>query len=296
MRRATVSQVILLLLLAACASSAEQRMSRARAALAIRNDPDSLAAAALISGGHSGDSLDLMSRAVAAAPDRADLIWLNLQLCLKGARCDPAPAEARLRALDPENGAGWLAALAQADSLGDESARTAALAALGRSSRVDIYYTTLIARLSNAVGQTGAVSLGEAEVEVIGYLAALPLPGYAAASKSCKGERLDRPDALEVCRGIAQAFEAGDTYLTEMVGVAIAKRVWPEESAQWRSATEARRVFEYRARLIDKIPDVGSNEQAARRYLALCAQYHREQDLYRAKLVAAGEDPDPPRE
>lgn len=81
-----------------------------------------------------------------------------------------------------------------------------------------------------------------------------------------------------------------------MLGVAIAKRVWPEQSPEWKAATEARRVFEYRGKLGDKIPVDPSNEQSAKNYLALCAQNHREQDVYRAQLVAAGEDPDPPRE
>jgi hypothetical protein len=304
MRRETVALLILPLLLTACASSTSQKdagfekhMSRARAALVTKKDPDSLAAAALmIVGEHSEESLDLMRRAVAASPDRRELVWLNLQFCLKWDRCDPEPSEIRLRELDPENGAAWLGALARADSLGDESAKGAALAAIGGSPRVDIYYTTLIARLTNAAAQTGAISLGEAEVEVIGLLAALPIPAYTVASKSCKGERLDHPGALEVCRGVAKAFEGGDTYLTEMLGVAIAKRVWPEQSPEWKAATEARRVFEYRVKLGDKIPVDPSNEQSAKNYLALCAQNHREQDVYRAQLVAAGEDPDPPRE
>jgi hypothetical protein len=303
MRRETGSFLILPLLLAACAgSTAEQdagfgkHMARARAVLATKTDPDSLAAAALMSvGGHTEESLDLMRRAVAAAPDRRDLAWLNLQFCLKWARCDPEPPEIRLRELDPENGAAWLGALARADSLGDESSKAAALAAIGRSPRVDIYYTTLIARLSDAAAHSGAITVGQAEVEVIGLLAALPLPAYTVASQSCKGERLDHPGTLEICRGVAQAFQGGDTYVTEMVGVAIAKRVWPEQSPEWKSASEARRVFEYRGQLLDKISLGPDDEQSATNYLALCARYHREQDVFRARLVAAGEDPDPPR-
>jgi hypothetical protein len=304
MRRETAFLFILPVLLATCVSSAseqnagfERHMARARAALATKADPDSLAAAALMSvGRHSQESLDLMSRAVAMAPDRPDLVWLNAQFCLKRAQCDPEPSERRLRELDPANGAAWLGALARAESMGDESAKDAALAAISRSPRVDIYWTTLIARLSNAAAQTGATSLGEAEVDVIGLLAALPIPAYSIASKSCKGEGLERPGVLEVCRGVAKAFEAGDTYFTEMIGIVIAKRVWPEQSPEWKAATEARRVFEYRGKLGDKIAVDPSSEQAAKNYLALCAQRHREQDVNRAQLVAAGEDPDPPRE
>lgn len=273
----------------------EKQLARARAVLATREDPDSLAAAALMSvGRHSDETLELMRRAVAAAPDRPDLAWLNAQLCLKRDQCDPEAPERRLRELDPENGAAWWGALARAESRGDERAKDAALGAIGRSTRVDIYWTTLIARLTSTVAQTGAVSLAQAEVEVIGFLAALPLPAYPIASKSCKGQQLERPGVLEVCRGVAKAFEAGDTYLTEMIGVAIAKRVGPEESPEWKAATKAKRVYEYRAKLFEKIESNPRDERAAKNYIALCAKYHREEDLFRAELVSAGQDPDPP--
>ena len=52
-------------------------------------------------------------------------------------------------------------------------ATDAALTAIGRSERVDVYWTTLISHLSRAVAQTKKMSLQESEVAVIGYLAAL---------------------------------------------------------------------------------------------------------------------------
>lgn len=205
MRREKVLLLVSLVLLTACASSPEpneKQLARARAALAVKGDPDSLAAAALMNlGRDSGESMELMRRAVAAAPDRPDLAWLNAQICLKWDQCDPDASERRLRELDPENGAAWWGALARAESRGDEPARDAALRAIGRSTRVDIYWTTLIARLTPPVAQTGAVSLAQAEVEVIGLLAALPLPAYPITSRSCKGEQLERPGVLEACRG-----------------------------------------------------------------------------------------------
>src|SRR5580658_7846867 len=216
---------------------AEPRVERTIAALKRLTDADSLAAAGLLSlSNHRDLSLPLIERAIAASPMRADLIWLQAEVCHKEKSCDPAPIELRLRAVDPANAAGWLGALVQANSLGDEKATDAALAAVGRADRFDIYWTTLISRLSEAAARVHKMSSQEALAAVTGYLAAAPIPGYEAATKACKGDRLKRAEVNAACRGVARAFQQGDTYLTEMLGVAIAQRVWPKQSSQWKAA------------------------------------------------------------
>jgi hypothetical protein len=274
---------------------AERRAERTVRALLKASDADSLAAAGLLSSGsHGGQSQSLLSRASATAPERADLVWLQAQVCLKQPPCDPEPMERRLRSLDPSNGAAWLGALSRADASRDESNKEASLAAIGRSARVDIYWTTLVSHLSGASADTSMMSLEEAEITVIGFLAAQSIPAYELASKSCSGDRLERADILEVCRGVARAFEAGDSYLTQMIGTRIALRVWPEGSPDWKAATEARRLYTYRSKLVlDKDAD-SPNHRTAKRYLALYAQYHREQDVYRQRLIDIGANPDPP--
>jgi hypothetical protein len=184
-----------------------------------------------------------------------------------------------------------MGALARADAASDVAAMDAALLAISTSDRVDIYWTTLIAHLSRAASKAGGMSLQQAQTVIIGYLAAEAIPAYSAASRACKGERLQKPASIETCRGVAKAFEQGDTYITEMVGVAIAKRVWPEDSQEYKTAVEARRVYQYRAGKFAKSP-----EWAAEKYLALCEQNHREQDVFRAQLIEAGENPNPPSE
>ena len=292
----------LYLVLVGCATSpeaqssrTERQLRRAVTALTKQTDADSLAAAGLLSLSiHRDDSSALIARATAAAPERGDLIWLQAQFCQKISGCDLEPIERRLRELDPSNGAGWMGALARATVAKNDEARDTALAAIGRSDRVDIYWTTLIARLSRATARTKTMSLDESEVSIIGGLAAQAIPAYGAASNACKGERLRRAEIIEVCRGVARAFERGDTYITEMMGVAIAKRVWSEDSSEWKVAAEARRVYEYRSQFSAALDS--TNKSHAEEYLMLCAQYRREQDVFLAQLVSAGKDPNPPPE
>jgi hypothetical protein len=264
-------------------------------ALVKQTDADSLAAAGLLSlPSRPDDSLALIGRAIAAAPERPDLVWLQAQVCQEVTRCDPEPIERHLRELDPSNGAGWMGALARANSSRNDEAIDAALAAMGHSDRVDIYWTTLIARLSRATAQTRTISLEEADLVIIGVLAAQAIPAYSGVSNACKGERLQRAEINEACRDVAGAFERGDTYITEMIGIAIAKRVWPAASPEWKAAAEARRVFEYRSKFW---PALDTRDMShAEEYLTLCAQNRREQDVLLAQLIAEGKNPNPPPE
>jgi hypothetical protein len=271
------------------------RMERAAELLANRADADSQAAAALLNSlTRREQSLRQVMQATVMAPGRADLAWLHIRLCHADSTCDPAPLEIRLRNLDEKNGAGWLDALARAGTTGDEEAKSAALAAIGRSERVDTYWTTLIARLTRQVAGTGAASLFDAEGYVIGALAAISIPAYQSVSNACKGERLLRDDVMEVCRGVAKSFLNGDTGIAEMIGVAIAKRAWPENSPNWVAAARARRTWDYRAQAassLDAWIEAHSSE-----HLALYERLHREQEVIKAMLIAVGRNPDPPPE
>lgn len=296
---ALLSACALFLLFSTCAlgaaqqSTAEKHVDQAIAALEKRTDVDSLAAAGLMSvNNRAHQSLPLLTRAVDAAPDRPDLVWLQSLRCAQVPSCDPLVIERHLRELDHANGAGWWGAMARAGAAHDTEGIDTALTAISHSERVDIYWTTLIAHLSRAVSGTKKMSVEEAEVTIIGYLAAQAIPAYQYVSNGCKGDRLQQPDVTEVCRGVAKALQNGDTYVTEMIGVAIAKRVWPEDSAEWKAAAEQRRVYDYRSKLYQKL------EQRAlthpNEYLTLCDQNHRESALFAAELTAAGYDPNPP--
>lgn len=303
--RVVIALILLTGFLSGCAASpearaaqSERRAQRTAAALANRTDADSLAVAGLSSlRKHPDQALSLLAHASDADPQRADLIWLQAEVCHKVEACDPEAYETRLRALDPSNGAGWLAALERANTAQDKPAMDAALHAISHSDRVNIYWTTLIAHLSRAAVQPKMMSLQEAETRVIGYLSAEAIPALQTISHACKGERLQQPEYAEACRGIAKSFEQGDTYIIEMIGVTIARRVWPEDSVEWRAADEARRLHEYRIQQWQKVnPPIWATPQWAERFLALCEQHRREQDVFLAQFVDAGANPNPPEQ
>lgn len=298
---------VLPMLLLGCASDPVDRLnsqiSRSVLMLEGHQDADSLAAAALLSGtdifakGHKDQkhAASLIARATSAAPDRADLAWLQAALCEQTPSCNALPFEVRVRELDPINGIGWLGQLARSWAANDEAGTHEALEAIAQSDRVDIYYTRLIAKLTPKVAEAGSISLREASVAVVGALAMETIPTYQPASTACKGDRLNQAEVVSLCRGLARSFENGDSFMTEMVGVAIAKRVWPENSPEWQAAVDARRRFDYQGKLWAELPDPGKTEaEGMQNHLTLCSQYRREQDVFRAELIAAGKNPDPP--
>jgi hypothetical protein len=276
----------------------DRHLRQAVVVLQERSDADSLAAAAIVlrfaqQKPDEDAALALVVRAVTVAPERADLAWLEIQICQKVVACNPEAEELHLRDLDPSNGAAWMNALARAHASNDEPARRAVLSGMARTERVDIYWTTLIAHLTRALADTKKIPVREALVDVIGVVAAQAIPAYSATSNLCKGQRLNNAEVVEDCRHVALAFERGDTYITEMIGVAIAKRVWPDDSPEWKAAAEARRVFDYRLSL-QAAPKSRFDETWAEEYLGLCANNRREQDVELAEIVKAGKSPDPP--
>jgi hypothetical protein len=284
------------LLLSGCASSGvSEHVARTAAQLQRQSDADSLAAAGvLLALRNKPQALVLLARASAAAPERPELLWLRAHLCEEEPSCNPQADEDRLRQVSPDNGAGWLGALTRAVKAHDEAVRDAALISIGHTGRVDIYWTTLVGRLSLAAAQTGKMSPSDAMINMTGVISWLAIPAYAPASQSCIGERLKRPEILEACRGLASAFENGDTVITEMLGVEIAKRVWPEGSPEWKAAVERRRVYDYRVAAVGASGSATRSQAQALRYLAWSREWHREQEVMRAELLDAGKPPDPP--
>jgi hypothetical protein len=295
---------VALALLAACASTpktatgkTQLHIKEAIGVLAKAADADSLATAALLNlESHPERAGPLIERAVAKAPNRVDLVWLDIEICQITVHCDPAPRENRLQSLDPTNGFGWMGALARATAAKDDAARLVALAAIGRSQRFDIYWTSLNARLALAAIRTKKLSFVEAQQSVVGGLVSRILPAYGVLSAACKADRLSDAAVLAPCRGVANSLAHGDTYLTEMIGVQIAHNAWPENSPEWQAAEQARKAYEYSSSRWAKVTGGLAEASMAERYLLLCAQYPREQDVWRAQLIDAGERPDPPVE
>jgi hypothetical protein len=275
----------------------EERLRRLEVNLAARQDADSLAAAAfferVVAGFTSADSHDLAARAVAVAPARADLAFLQLQLCASDQDCDSRPLEARLRQLDPDNGITWTYALLRADRANDETERKTARDGLARAKRVDEYWNQIVAHLTASAARYGGFDTNSAMVEVIGIEAAFTT-ALQPVSRACSETAIQQPDVLVECRQITLAFRKGDTTLFELYGSSLAVRLWPAGSPESLEIAAERRTLHYRSDLMTRNAAKINSDGAMRTLAALYARYPTEQTAFRALFVDLGLNPDPP--
>src|SRR5262245_32923283 len=100
----------LIVALGACAGPQTREKSPTgtpAAGRAASGNADQIAAAALGTWATQRDAsraLGLIRQAGDLEPERADLTWLQVRLCLELPGCEAEPYEARLRKLDPRNG------------------------------------------------------------------------------------------------------------------------------------------------------------------------------------------------
>jgi len=290
-------------LVAACASDGrqaafERNLARTQVALTAAGDADSLAAAAEFADWpRTNDSrrLALLTRAATLAPDRADLVWLEIEACTHIDTCDPTPLAETLHRLDPGNGAAWASLLDAASKRGDAVAMNRYLGAIANSKQFDIYWNGSIAHLTGAVLKVGTMDASTALTALIGAEAAFAIPAYQDISQACKAPATEDVGRLKACRSIATVMRNGDTYLTEMVGIAIAKRVWPEGSPEFTDAVAARRLAQYRMRTEGTIAVTSLHTNAeALDYLELLTTHRAEQEVALAVITGAGKSPSPP--
>ncbi len=302
---ALVLSGLVLLLCTGCAADGarqvaayERRNQRTTTALLAAGDADSLGAAALLGQWPKADPaerLTLISRAVAAAPDRPELIWLYIGACIQVESCEPTPLATQLQRVDPANGAASLASIGRAGKPSNAPAVGKSLSAIATSMRFDTYWNSTIVHTTNAILRTKTMDLRTAFTATIGAAAAMAIPSYQAIANACKGESLKDPDLAATCRQVASVMRRGDTFITEMIGVTIAKRVWPEGSAEFLDAASAKRVAHYRIDTDGKISfhHLWSSQYVARR-LQLMTEIQTEQEVNLAEIIDARLSPNPP--
>lgn len=235
----------------------------------------------------------LAASATAREPARADLAWLQLQLCVATPNCDRAPLEARFRKLAPENAAVWLAPLQRAQAQKDVQVETRILEQMSRSGQFNLYWTTLMHRLASAAvalpAQQSAVPLTDALSEAAARLSAV-LPAFASLTRACNAETVRDPVRRGACERIAQLLEHSDTIIAEAVGLGVAERITPPASSAAVDVKQRVALLNHRRETAEPIMNAQvEREKFSAEMLQLLQALPREQDVYAAVLRWAGE-------
>jgi hypothetical protein len=278
-------------------------------------NPDQLAAAALGTWATQRDAsraLGLIRQAGDLDPQRADLAWLQVRLCIELPGCEPELYEARLRKLDPKNGSVWLGVLSRAQARRDARAEQSLLEAMSQSERFDVYWTTLIWRLATALAQTNAANapanppanqpgtppptpLTNSLNDVTGWLSRLTFAAFRPVSTACDQQRITDAATRTSCGRIAEAMQRSDTTFVEGLGLGIAQRLTPPGSASAMTLDERVSTLSYRSQAAGAIMQAQvEREKFSAQVVELMKKLSHEQDVSLAILRWAGRPVAPP--
>jgi hypothetical protein len=289
-------------LLAACAGSPTQK-STAPASVAGSGNADDLAASALTLWGgdrsQASQALAQIQRAAQSAPQRPELLWVQLRICMDVPACEPESIEAQLRKLDPGSGAVWLGPLARAQARKDTRTEEQILEAMGKAAHFNVYWTTLIARLTppvshspvaTSVAQPTPTPLTNALNTTIGYLSRLTTQAFTPVSVACDAQQVREPGRRVSCERIAQILQKSDTTLAEGVGLGIAQRLTAPNSAASMQITEKINTLSHQNQASGTIVAAQvEKEKFSNQMIKLMSELKREQDVSRAILRWAGQ-------
>jgi hypothetical protein len=292
-----------MLVLAACASQSPQRGTEVPAASAARvsGNPDGLASDALqaLSEGDSQRALAAIARANLIAPKRPELAWLHARICMLSPGCEPEPVETRFRKLAPDNGVVWLGPLARAQSRQDKRVEDQILEAMSRSARFDLYWTTLVWRLTEArnahippPGTANAAPhpLTQALDQTTEALSSAVVPAFKPLNTSCALDRTQDPATRTRCERIAQAMQRSDTTLVEGIGLGIAQRLATPASPGALVLEERGATLSYRSQAAGAVVrSQVERDKFSTQMIELMKKLPREQDVSVAILRWAGE-------
>lgn len=295
--------LLLVLLLSACASSPPQPDSNAQPAVDV-NDADQMAASALALWGananaNGSQALSQIQKAAQAAPQRPEIQWLHLRLCMEVVGCEPEPIEARLRKLDPGSGAVWLGPLGRAQARRDARAEAQILDMMTKAAHFNIYWTTLIAKLTPPLSHTPVATsaaqpkptpLTNAMNSTTGWLSSLAIPAFRPVTVACDDQHVREPETRVRCQRVAQALEKSDTILAEGLGLGIEQRLAPSSSASAMQVTDKIQTLRHQNQAAGAVVAAQvEKDRFSEQMLKLMEQLKKEQDVSRAILRWAGQ-------
>lgn len=294
---------LLVLVLAACSSSPPQP-GAAAGPVADSNDVDQLAANALAMWGtnasaNGSQALSQIQKASQAAPQRPEILWLHLRLCMEVAGCEPEPLEGRLRKLDPDNGTAWIGALSRAQTRRDARAEAQILDMMAKAADFNIYWTTLIAKLvpyvsrmpvATSATQPVPTPLNNAMNSTVGWLSALATSSFRPVTAACNEQKVREPETRVTCLQVAQALVRSDTTLAEGIGLGIEQRLAVPNSAGAMQVMDKIQTLRHQNQSAGAVVAAQvEKDKFAAQMLKLNEQLKKEQDVSRAILRWAGQ-------
>jgi hypothetical protein len=296
--------ILLAAALTACAGPATQRQGAAAPTASTRTpsgNADELAGDALqaLAERDARTALATIARANLVAQNRPDLAWLHVRICALTAGCEPEPIDARFRKLAPDNGVVWLGPLARAQARQDKRVADQILETMSRAQRFDLYWTTLVWRLSVArnaksppPGTPNAPPhpLTNAMDSTTEALSAAVVPAFKPVSTACTPQSTQDAATRTRCDRIAQAMQRSDTTLVEGLGLGMAQQLATPGTPAAIVLDERATALSYRSQAAGAVVrSQVERDKFSTQMIELMKKLPREQDVSLAILRWAGE-------
>jgi hypothetical protein len=275
----------------------QAELSREVEVLVARATASDLAAAALLAAPgdlNARQPLELIERAEALAPQRPELVWLHLGICVR-LKCDSErQIAAHLQLLDPDNGFVWAVDLQPAPPSASDTAVTDVIVRISAGSRITIYWNQLEVMMVDAMAVANpSQSLVARGTLAIGVLAAQAIPALQPMSKACRLEQLDLPGRRAACEAMVARMEQSSTVLTQSLALSLQERWWPAGSPQREIVRAKRRRLDYLMTVSSRSRWWRMNRDMAVRIDA-ARHTDREEDVELAIVKSFGLPPEPP--
>jgi hypothetical protein len=270
---------------------------------ALQNADALITAAALAQSlpGGAGKSLKLLDRAVAIAPQAADIGLLDVIHCSSQPGCDVLKRETRMHGIDPHNGDVWIAALHDASAHADQTRIDEALSKMAHSVHFNFYFASLGRRFIAGLNRVptppidlenhASTTEEQRQIQAMSMVVALVMPPLQDLVHACQPGLTTSDARRKTCRDIATSMEHGDSLIANMVGLRLHE--WTARDAGDRAeALAQRRRLQWRMNQLSAI--AGTPALPPAKEVATMLAHEREADSIDAMLVDAGKPLDPP--
>jgi hypothetical protein len=202
------------------------------------------------------DSSALIQRAVSLAPQRPELLWLQLRDCeLRHCAEEPKFLE-QLRAVDPDNGWVLLPALS-ASLMGTPQDTTKVIAQIGAAKHLTLYWNKSVVAMFDALthlpkSRPATALTHDADdrlAHVTGVLAAIDLPPFRPITRACASEQFKETGRREACESLMNRLDQSDTIIAQSLSLSMRQKwaspgtaeaiAWSKKSLQQRYLVEA---------------------------------------------------------
>jgi hypothetical protein len=238
------------------------------------------------------DPSQLIERAISLAPNRPELVWLQLRDCESRRCADEARIAARLKGIDADNGLAWLGDLNAAQGKSPEDV-THAIEQMGGARAPRVYWNQLTVMMFDALTHHDRTQPPTAITQhaddrlthVTGVLAAVDVPAFRPLAYACRPDEFVAAGRRTACEMAMARLEASDAVVTHLVRLSVLEAWWPASTPEGAALRLERLQRRYLTVASNRVRKGHADSDAETRVDAM-RRLKTEEDVERAMLTS----------